>query len=725
MGQKIAKWLIIAGLLIAAAAILSACGAAATPCPECPETECPDCPECPEVECPEPEPCPETVQAPFEEMWAGSGHADVESEAFRHWDEDGEVEADCAKCHSGTGLGDFLGVDGSAVGVVDSPQPIDTVISCNTCHNEATAALSTVEFPSGAVITGLGAEAVCMNCHQGRASGNTIKASFEELGVTDWDAVTEGLRFTNIHYYAAAVTRYGKLVGGGFEYDGQSYDALFEHVEDYNSCQDCHDSHTLELKLDDCAVCHEGAASVEDLRDIRTLASMVDYDGDGDLEEGVYYEIAGLQEKLYEAIRAYSAEVVGTPLAYSDSAYPYFLQDLNGDGEVNDDEANRDNGFATWTPRLAAAAYNLHTSIKDPGAYAHGGKYIIQLLYDSTASLNEALSTPVDLSTANRIDHGHFAGSEEAFRHWDEDGFVEYDCATCHSSEGLPMALANGGNVINVPLSNGLRCDTCHNDAEWPARYVVESVTFPSGAAVSFAESTDSNLCLNCHQGRESTVSVNNKIEGLEPDVIAEGLSFTNVHYFAAGATLFGNEVMGAYQYDGKEYLGQFAHVPGFDTCASCHDAHELELETLACSGCHGVEDPTAIRGASSAEDYDGDGDVTEGLAGEVETEVEKLYAALQAYGMSLEAPIAYGSNHPYWFIDTNANGVVDGEEGTRTNAYVFSPRMLQAAYNYQYVLKDPGAYTHNGKYVLQVLYDSIEDLSTVVDVDMTGMVRP
>jgi hypothetical protein len=55
-----------------------------------------------------------------------------------------------------------------------------------------------------------------------------------------------------------------------------------------------------------------------------------------------------------------------------------------------------------------------------------------------------------------------------------------------------------------------------------------------------------------------------------------------------------------------------------------------------------------------------------------------------------------------------------------------FTPRLLRAAYNYQYVQKDPGAFAHNPKYIGQILYDSLEDLSAGgVEVDMTGMTRP
>jgi hypothetical protein len=45
----------------------------------------------------------------------------------------------------------------------------------------------------------------------------------------------------------------------------------------------------------------------------------------------------------------------------------------------------------------------------------------------------------------------------------------------------------------------------------------------------------------------------------------------------------------------------------------------------------------------------------------------------------------------------------------------------LKAAYNYQYATKDPGAFAHNGKYIIQLLYDSLADLDTTT----SHMTRP
>ncbi len=693
-------------------------------CAQTPETPVEEAPvTVPTQACPEPEPCPElpeTVTAPFEELWKNSPHADKEAEAFRHWDEEDpmEVPVACATCHSSAGFQDFVGADGSEMFVVDANAPVDTVIECQTCHNEATMALTSVKFPSGVELTGLGSEAVCMTCHQGRASKIQVDEAITAAGVED-DVVSENLGFINIHYYAAAVSRYGTEVKGGYEYDGMTYDTLFEHVQGVQACQDCHNSHSLELELGTCAECHE-VNTVEDVRNIREPSSFADYDGDGDVAEGMYFEIEGLKEMVFTAMKTYAAEVIEMPLGYSSAAYPYFFNDTNADGELTEDEAVFDNAFKSWTPRLVKAAYNFQTVSKDPGGYAHGGKYLVQLLHDSIADLNTVVNTPVDLSTAARDDTGHFASNKEAWRHWDADGAVPASCAKCHSATGLPQFIKEGVNISNAPTS-GLWCESCHNTAEWPAVYAIEAVTFPSGAKVGFAEKPSANLCLNCHQGRESTVSVDRAIGEAGDDDVVEGLSFRNVHYFAAGATMFGTDVKGVYEYEGKTYAGLNVHVAGFSTCVDCHDIHGLEVKTQTCQGCHQTEDPKTIR-IKLLEDYDGDG-ATEGVYGEVETLIEKLYEALKEKSLEQGNPLVYDSHtYPYFFNDTNTNGEADPDEASYGNGFEsWSPRLLRAAYNFQYAMKDPGAFAHNPTYILQVLYDSIENVGG----DVTGLVRP
>jgi len=730
------KWLILVVGLLLLGLVLVGCGATATPCPEAPA--CPTaaaCPECPEAAaCPTAEACPEcptcpapeagtageiTDACPFWADWSGSPHADATAEAFIHWNEDDpkEVPAGCAQCHSTTGYQAYVaGIQEDLAFTLETGVPVGEVVSCNACHDAAALTLSTIPFPSGITLTVEGPTVRCMVCHQGRAAGSTVDAAIAKEAPADDDTVVNALGFTNIHYKAAAATLYGTVVKGGYEYADKAYDAKFAHEPGIDTCVDCHNQHTLELKVESC-FCHD-LETAEGARDIREAGSLMDYDGDGDVEEGMYYEVQGLQESLLQAIQMYATEVSTGAIGYDAATYPYFFYDKNANGTLDEGEG----AFKGWTGRLLKAAYNYQFSVKDPGSYAHNGKYIIELLYDSIESLNEKLATPVDLSLMHRTDAGHFDASGEPWRHWDEDPAVEADCVKCHQAAGLPQFIENEANVA-MPQSSSMQCSTCHNEAAFPARYEVTEVEFPSGAAVTF-ENLDSNLCLMCHQGRRAAATtVGTAVEGLEPDTPSEELSFSNIHYFVAGATLFGADVEAAWQYEGKEYAGRNEHVEGFNDCTQCHDVHTLSPKVDSCKACHpSVQSEADLAGIRMATtDYDGDGDTTEGITGEVSTMVDALYAAIQAYAKDTAGTaIVYDAHaRPYFFVDANANGALDEGETDRYTS--FTPRLLEAAWNLDLANRDPGNCAHNPKYVMQFLYDSIEDLGG----DVSKYTRP
>ena len=675
-----------------------------------------------------------TPVIPNLDAWTKSPHNDAKAMAFTDWNDtkDKSVPVNCARCHSTTGYQDYLGADGSPAGVVDKPAPIGQTIQCVACHNSATATLTSVKFPSGAEITGLGPEARCMECHQGRVSKVDVDKAIEDNGLTATvDKVSDKLGFLNIHYFAAAATLYGSEVHGGYEYDGKSYDAKNDHVANYNTCVACHNSHTTELKVNECSNCHQGIKTKDDLKNIRMAGSAADYNGNGDTKEGIAKEIEGLQGMLYKAIQAYAKEKAGKAIAYNAAAYPYFFFDTNGNGKADDTESKSDNAFKAWTPRLLRAAYNYQTSIKDPGQYAHGGKYIIELLYDSIDDLNASgMTGKVDLSKAHRTDAGHFNGSAEPFRHWDEEGMtVPATCAKCHSATGLPQFLNEAaaasdkvsGIVVAQPASNGLNCATCHDDVSKFTRRQVEQVKFPSGAVVGL-ENKDANLCLECHQGRESTVSVNAAItkSTLTDDQVAtkdKALSFRNPHYFAAGASLMGSEVHGAYEYAKKQYNGRTLHPAPNNSCVACHDVHALTVKVASCAGCHGTkteEDLANIRKPNDTVDYNGNGDTKEGFAKEIAGMEDKLLVAIQAYAKTkAKSEVVYSAaSYPYFFIDTNKNGKPDPDELKSDNSFKnWTPRLLRAAYNYQWVQKDPGQFAHNFYYIDQILFDTLADI--------------
>jgi hypothetical protein len=744
------KKFIFLGLLIAGLLLIVAACASPTPAPTQPPAPAPTTAPQPTT-APEPTAVPTPTEPPVAvpnvDEWKGSGHADVEAEAFVHWDAEGEVPTSCAKCHSTVGYQDFLGADGSEAGKVDQAvtAPPNPGIQCEACHNDAANAMTSVTFPSGIEITGLGGEARCMQCHQGRESTVSVNKLIETVKAEDpdktpapvvTDGVTTTLGFRNVHYFPAAATLYGTMAKGGYEYDGKSYDAKNQHVEGYDTCVGCHNPHTLEVKVEQCALCHEGVTSVEDLKNVRMISSAKDYDGDGDVEEGMSKEIEGLQIILYDEIQKYAKDTAGAGTVYDAATYPYFLLDADGDGQADTNDQGAPRGYNKWTPRMLKAAYNYQLSVKDPGAFAHGNKYIVQLLYDSIEDLGG------DVSALARTDAGHFAGDTLPFRDWDADEYtVPYRCAKCHSATGLPEFISGGGTVVVTGngttltagigpqhSANGFMCSTCHNEENWPERYPIASVVFPSGKTVSFGGkdadgawvADESNLCILCHQGRESTTSVNNALRGKEDDTADPTISFKNIHYLGAGATLFGADAAGAYQYTDKAYVGQNQHPLG--KCKDCHDVHALQVKEEACAACHGDKQPEDIR--MQATDWDGDGDTTEGVKGEIDTLAEALYAEIQKYAEATAGkPILYdGHSNPYFFVDADKDGKIDKDDkGANIRYNAWTPRLLRAAFNYQYSQKDPGAFTHNPQYVIQFLIDSIGDLGG----DVSGYTRP
>jgi len=344
------------------------------------ETICPEI-DCPTLECPEPD--------RYEDVWAESAHADSNAEAFTHWNDADprEIPVECAKCHSRPGFIDYLGIDGSPTGLVDRPVEVGGTLTCYVCHNEVVGDLSTVTFPSGIKIRGVDEIVPCIECHQGRASGITIEQTLANLNLPDEDTPSQELAFISSHAISAA-TPFGAEAGWAYEYAGKSYQGRYLRGGEFFSCTQCHDPHSMKLRTDTCGDCHTITANV--IQNIRV--DTTDYDGDGDISEGIAAEIESLQVLLLAEIRTYAQTVIKIPIVYDAVVHPYFFIDTNQDGIADPDETQSNNRYNAWTPRLLKAAYNYNYVIHDPGAYAHNSDYILQVIYDSIADLSGDLT---------------------------------------------------------------------------------------------------------------------------------------------------------------------------------------------------------------------------------------------------------------------------------------------------------------------------------------------
>ena len=172
-----------------------------------------------------------------------------------------------------------------------------------------------------------------------------------------------------------------------------------------------------------------------------------------------------------------------------------------------------------------------------------------------------------------------------------------------------------------------------------------------------------------------------------------------------------------------------FCHMQSSDMSrGGAGESHSFAPEfTTACVYCHGNQTLDTITPAFRPED-NWDNDPTTKPKAEVAVFAARLYAAIQAYCAAAADSVSppSGASHcaynatayPYWYKDTNKNGVVDPGE---TTAMKFDSRSARAAFNYQYYQKEPGAWAHNNKYIVQILYDSIADIGG----DTTGLTRP
>jgi hypothetical protein len=672
--------------------------------------------------------------------WSTSPHADASAEAFNHWNTEGKIPTSCARCHSTPGYVDYLGGDGTAAGVIDNPAPTGTVITCQACHTAIANTLGAVAFPSGTTITGLGPEARCMVCHQGRTSGPDVDTSITKASVSSDDTVSAQLGPTSIHYTPAAATLEGGRVQSGYQYAGQSYDVRFRHVAGYDTCVGCHDAHSTAVKVDECSTCHTAVTNFSSLHDIRMIDSFnQDYDGDGNRTEGMADEVQGVETLLLTAMQRYGSEH-GAKLCFS-ATYPNWFIDGDGSGVCETVETAQSNAYASWTPRLVRAAYNYQFIQNDPGAYAHNAKYAIQLLHDTLADVNSALVNTIDLSALVRNDPGHFDGSALPAREWDDTGAgVPATCSRCHSgSPGFRFFTQYGVGKVVAETDNGLDCATCHDSFAPDFRiYVPVNVYLPNAATTTFdptpndgnpGSDNDDNLCANCHIGRQNGATIEAAIAAAPNGSVK---SFQNVHYDIGAATRAGSALHVGSETPANSYAGPLQHTGGVE-CTTCHDPvltnHTFAIDdawSARCTICHGdADNARQIRPSTRTADYDGDGNTTESLADELDGMAVRALTAMRAYNTANNEPlVCYSiSEFPYFFKDTNSSSPqCDASESVSANAYGPWPApLLRAGHNYQISRKDPGAFAHNFSYVGELLYDSIVALGG----DASGMTRP
>ena len=726
----------------------------------------------------------DTSSLPNFAAWSTSPHADASSEVFNHWNAEGQVPVECAKCHTQGGYIQYLGDAGTPAGVVTNPVPVGSVIDCKTCHTASANTLSSVTFPSGTVISGLGNEARCMVCHQGRAAGADVTTAITNYAVATDDTVSSTLAFVNVHNAAAAAILEGGRVAGGYQYPTLKYDVRFRHVPGVDNCVACHDAHSTKINLDTCATCHTGVTDQASLLGIRAMSSAaIDYDGDGDVTEGIAGEISTLRALLLATMQRYATEHAAA-LCYT-SAEPNWFVDTNGNGLCDLDETTQ---FASWTPRLMRAGYNYQLAVL--GSFAHNAKYIIELLYDSIMDVNAKLATPFVTSALVRTDYGHFNGAGNAARNWDTAATPGVPagtnaCSRCHSaSVGFRFFTQFGVPQVVSETGNGLDCVTCHDSVVADAAkaeaipgaetlYAPLTVYLPTTSnggpfiAMTTAQLTNAGfdgpdrVCANCHIGRSNGTIAMGTINAAAQTAAAAGTLMTltslpNAHHDVAAGTRGGGLLHMGAEYAGQAYTGLLQHPPG-NACTLCHDPvatkHTFSVADInantnnfqKCKNCHSAATaPREITLTSNGIDYDGNG-LVQSFAVELDGVAARLVDAMRTFASTAgrTSPCYSSTISPFLFMDnTSHSAVCNATDAISTNAYTrysvtsgsvttqygwWDPRLAQAAYNYTLMKTgtDAGAYAHNFRYMAQLLNDGIDDLLGAGSAAAMGLTRP
>ncbi|MDO5603649.1 MAG: cytochrome c3 family protein [Paracoccus sp. (in: a-proteobacteria)] len=316
---------------------------------------------------------------------------------------------------------------------------------------------------------------------------------------------------------------------------------------------------------------------------------------------------------------------------------------------------------------------------------------------------------------------GHADAHSRSFTNWNEQGEIPPVCATCHSGAGFRALYGLDGSEPGMPehpfpTGGVVDCDTCHN----PGIGAITEISLPNGMMHPVRGGEAS--CLTCHQGRNSGDAIIKAIADRLDDQPDAELRFINPHYAVAAATWLGGYAQLGYEYPGRHYEGRFTHAKPVATCVSCHEPHSLEVRAETCQTCHDSGDSAVIR--ISRYSHDGSGDLSKGIKADIAANADRLKAMLIDYAAEVAGtPMIYnGERHPYFFADANADGLIDEAEGAPVVYTAWTPRLLKAAYNWKFVTADKGAHVHNPHYAIQLLYDSMEDLSAPMDLDFSGL---
>lgn len=372
-------------------------------------------------------------------------------DAWAHYDWDNNASrGSCQKCHTATGAANYLRDPAAYVAANNSfahlsgwttttkSSPQNELLYCWGCHSNAAKGVLYTPGPITAEYAGVSPEPVfpdsaasniCLACHTGRESGDSIKA---KVGTFD------NLSFINSHYLTAGGTVFGIT---GYEYAGRDY-APVRLAGAGNG-----DKHDLigrglttvaavdtNYKNGPCVGCHMDSRDKDDVNVKRThtFGPYTQYSPTDNLalnpvcvychptrgagsnsfllwlgDDATAATFQGTTHKArYQAALEALRVVLGTKGFYFGESHPYFFKTPDNTASANAvknwlSAGDTDTTGNTTGKNNMGAAFNYNLLKHDPGGVAHNRRYTRRLIYDAIDwadddNLNYSVATTIN-----------------------------------------------------------------------------------------------------------------------------------------------------------------------------------------------------------------------------------------------------------------------------------------------------------------------------------------